>query len=150
MHMSSHPKCELCGTALNAVGDLRVHFESVHKTFNCHQCGKDIQEKDKQKHMKMHEVHSSFEKCLKDNSIVSKKKNDGKTKKKNVMNAYTMYLKMKRLSVQQRNPTMKPQEIIKILAAEWRSLSEEEKLPFKKAALDENRKNQVYDPIFAR
>ena len=41
---------------------------------------------------------------------------------------YTMYLKEKRNQLQLTHPSLKPKEIISMLASEWRNLSELEKL----------------------
>ena len=59
---------------------------------------------------------------------------------KRALSAYLFFGQEKREEVKQANPEAKQPEIIRILGAMWRNLSDEDKIPFnEKAALDKQR-----------
>ena len=141
-HVGTHPKFDLCGESLKAERDLIHHFEKVHKTFSCEICQKDVRINDRSKHKKMHEVQNTFAKYLNEDY---KKKSKGSKKGNSApkLNGYTMFIKENRGETQRQNPTMKPKDVIALLATNWRNLSEEEKTLFKVRADDENKKMGV-------
>ena len=87
----------------------------------------------------MHEIQETFANHLNDN-MGKKTKSNKKCLSTPKLNAYTMFIKERRPETQSRNPTLKPKEVIAMLAAEWRNMSEDEKDLFKVLAEEENRK----------
>merc|ERR1712141_3263 len=64
------------------------------------------------------------------------------TKPKRPMNAYMMFATQKRKEIVKDHPELKVTEISKMLGAEWRGMSEDEKSPFTKEA---KRLKDIYD-----
>ena len=137
-HVKTHPNCNFCKKKFVTIFVLEEHIRDKHtpKETTCNVCGKKVAETELAKHVREHEIFSSFKKALDKpgKKVMNRKDNNSKgegskTKPKS-KNCYTVFIEENRPVLKQNYPTMTPNDITKKLSELWKNLSEEEKTSY--------------------
>ena len=145
-HVKTHPNCNFCKKKFVTIIVLEEHIRDKHtpKETTCNVCGKKVAETELAKHVREHEIFSSFKKALDKpgKKVMNRKDNNSKgegskTKPKS-KNCYTVFIEENRPVLKQNYPTMTPNDITKKLSELWKNLSEEEKTSYKIKATEYN------------
>ena len=112
-------------------GTLKIHMSKVHEQYVCTICGKSVQTSQKKIHITQHKTEMEFEKGLEKGRVSKTKKGDSdKVEKK--LSGYQYFCDETIPVLRERHG--RTREMPRLLGAEWKKLTEMEKLEWSKKA----------------